>query len=221
MAHGEKRPIGRVLVALGLTLALGSVALTAGASTGSTNRARTTVSAARFHDAMRRLWEEHVVWTRLFIVSFAADLPDLPATTARLLQNQVDIGDAIKPFYGKAAGDKLTRLLKQHILTAAAVLTDAKAGDQTQLKTDLDAWYANARQIARFLHHLNPANWPLADLRSMMREHLNLTLTEATDRLGAHYRKDIADFGKIEHEILQMADALSGGIEAQFPGDFR
>ena len=80
------------------------------------------VSKRAFHDGMRRLWVDHVTWTRLFIVSFAADLPDLQATTDRLLQNQTDIGDAVKPFYGKAAGNQLTDLLTQHILTAAQVL---------------------------------------------------------------------------------------------------
>src|SRR5262245_34680160 len=65
------------------------------------------ISVRAFHDGMRQLWEEHVTWTRLFIVSFVADLPDLQPTTDRLLQNQVDIGDAIKPYYGRAAANQL------------------------------------------------------------------------------------------------------------------
>src|SRR6185369_13013956 len=63
---------------------------------------------AALHDAMRRLWEDHITWTRLFVVSAIGDLPDKGATTDRLLQNQVDIGNAIKPYYGDAAGEKLT-----------------------------------------------------------------------------------------------------------------
>src|SRR5687767_6631695 len=55
------------------------------------------------HDDMRRLWEDHITWTRLAIVTFAADAKGFPATAERLLQNQEDIGDAIKPFYGEAA----------------------------------------------------------------------------------------------------------------------
>jgi hypothetical protein len=64
---------------------------------------------------MRKLWEDHTTWTRLAIVSIAHELPDLPQTQARLMRNQTDIGDAIKPYYGRRAGNRLTALLKEHI----------------------------------------------------------------------------------------------------------
>jgi len=173
-----------------------------------------------FHDAMRKLWEDHITWTRLFIVSFAADLPDLQQTTDRLLQNQVDIGDAVKPFYGNAAGRRLTQLLTTHITTAATLLQAAKDGDTQAFDDAKAAWYANAVEIARFLHKANPAQWPLKDLRTMMRDHLDLTLAEAADRLAGDFQKDIADYDAVHVEILQMADMLSGGIIAQFPDRF-
>src|SRR5438093_2594562 len=83
-------------------------------------------SKAAFHDAMRKLWEDHVTWTRLFIVSAAGNLPDKDATTQRLLQNQTDIGNAVAEFYGPDAGNKLTALLRAHILIAANIVTAAK-----------------------------------------------------------------------------------------------
>jgi hypothetical protein len=172
------------------------------------------------HDGMRRLWIDHVTWTRLFIVSFVGDLPDLQATTNRLLRNQVDIGNAVKPFYGGAAGHHLTALLRQHILEAAGVLAAAKAGDTSAFNTAKRAWYRNARKIAGFLPAANPRNWPLMDLRHMMHRHLDLTLTEAADQLGGHYAKSVADFGRVEAEILGMADMLSSEIIAQFPNRF-
>jgi hypothetical protein len=174
-----------------------------------------------FHDGMRKLWEDHVTWTRLAIVSFAADLPDLPATEARLLRNQTDIGNAVKPYYGKKAGNQLTALLRQHILGAVALLQAAKAGDQAQIEQASDAWYANAKQIADFLHRANPHNWPRADLRSMMKIHLDQTLDEATHRLTGDFGADIRDYEHIHRHILEMADMLSDGIMAQFPHRFR
>jgi hypothetical protein len=210
-------------VATVAVLALGTSSFATTSTRSATTKAQSNeavISKRAFHDGMRRLWVDHVTWTRLFIVSFVADLPDLQATTDRLLQNQVDIGDAVKPFYGKAAGDQLTALLTQHILTAADLLSAAKAGDTAAFDQAKKDWYANARQIAKFLHDANPENWPLADLRSMMKDHLDLTLQEASDQLGGNFAASVADYDVVENEILGMADTLSSGIIAQFPKKF-
>jgi hypothetical protein len=173
------------------------------------------------HDEMRRLWEDHITWTRLFIVSAAADLPDAPATTQRLLRNQNDIGDAIKPFYGRAAGARLTSLLREHILVAADLVLAAKTGDQAAVERHSSAWYRNAREIADFLHEANPRHWPRREMRSMMRSHLDLTLAEAVAHLGRDHRADIRAYDRIHRQILAMADMLSDRIAAQFPRRFQ
>jgi hypothetical protein len=174
-----------------------------------------------FHDAMRKLWEDHITWTRLAIVSFAGDLPDLPATEQRLLRNQDDIGNAIKPYYGKAAGNRLSALLKEHILGAVALLTAAKSGDQAQIEKAAASWYANANRIADFLHAANPHNWSKREMRSMMKTHLDQTLSEAQNRLAGRYAADIRDYDAVHKHILVMADDLSAGIINQFPRRFR
>jgi hypothetical protein len=180
-----------------------------------------TARQLAFHDAMRKLWEDHVTWTRLAIVSFAAGLPDLQATEARLLANQVDIGNAIKPFYGRTAGDRLTALLKDHILGAVALLQAAKAGDQAQIAKASTAWYANANQIADFLNRANPHHWSRKAMRSMMKTHLDQTLAEAQHRLQGNFAADIRDYDAVHRHILEMADMLSDGIIRQFPKRFR
>jgi hypothetical protein len=57
-------------------------------------------------------------------------------------------------------------------------------------------------------------------MRSMMRTHLDQTLAEAADRLAGEYAADIRDYDAIHRHILKMADELSGGIVARFPGRF-
>jgi hypothetical protein len=173
-----------------------------------------------FRNEMRVLWEEHVTWTRLAIVSSAGGLPDLPTTEQRLLRNQTDIGDAIKPFYGRRAGKALTGLLRRHILTAVQILVDVKANDQVSLNADRKRWYANANQIAAFLHRANPHNWALRGLRRMMHRHLALTTQEAVAQLSGKYPVSVRAYDEVEHEILGMVDMLSTGIIAQFPGRF-
>jgi hypothetical protein len=174
-----------------------------------------------FRNDMRMLWEDHIVWTRLVIVSFAADLPDFPATAGRLLRNQDDIGDAFAPFYGRDAADQLTALLREHILIAVDVLVAARAGDQPALEEALARWDANADDIAAFLDAANPDNWPLDEMRAMMREHLALTTQEAVARLAGDFAADIAAYDAVHEQALEMADMLSTGVIEQFPHHFR
>jgi hypothetical protein len=177
-------------------------------------------SKASFHDGMRKLWEDHVTWTRLFIVSAAAGLPDKDATTQRLLQNQADIGNAVAEFYGRDAGNKLTALLRDHILIAADIVTAAKAGDNAKVASSNKRWHDNANEIAAFLHGANPKYWPLATLQSAMNMHLEQTLDEATHQLKGDYATSVKDYDRVVQHILGMADVLSDGIEAQFPAKF-
>ena len=174
-----------------------------------------------FHDAMRKLWEDHVTWTRLYIVSAVAGLPDAQPAAERLLRNQSDIGDAIKPFYGEAAGEGLTALLRPHILIAADLVKAAKAGDAAAVDAASARWSANADEIADFLSAANPTNWPKATLRAEMHHHLDLTLQEAQARLKGDWAADIAAYDAVHQHILGMADVLSGGIVRQFPRKFR
>jgi hypothetical protein len=176
-----------------------------------------------FHDAMRQLWEDHIVWTRQFIVSAATepgDLPDIGPTTDRLLANQTDIGNAFKPYYGDEVGEAVTALLREHILTAADLIAAAKAGDTAAVEAASAAWYANADEIATALNGLNPKNWPLDVMKAHMKDHLDLTLAEAVARLQGRYDDDIAAYDEVHAQILEMADMLSDGIIAQFRATF-
>jgi hypothetical protein len=173
-----------------------------------------------FQQEMRKLWEDHIVWTRLYIISAAAELPDLELTTQRLLRNQDDIGAVIASFYGQEAGDGLAALLKDHILGAADLLAAAKAGDQAMVDTASAAWYENADAIGEFLGGANPDNWPAADVAAQMRMHLDMTLQEAVARLTGDFAGDIEAYDMVHDHILTMADLLSDGIIAQFPDRF-
>lgn len=196
-----------------------SAGLAAG-SGSSSGSASGKLSTQDFQNAMRKLWEEHVTWTRLYIISVAADLPDKDVTAQRLLQNQADIGNAVKPFYGNAAGDKLTALLRDHILIAADLLAAVKSGDSAKATADSNKWYANADAIAVFLNSANPKNWPLNTLKAAMKMHLDQTLAEAAARLNGKFADDVKAYDLVENHILGMADVLSSGIIRQFPAQF-
>ena len=179
-----------------------------------------TSKALTLHDGMRKLWEDHVTWTRLAIISLEGDTPDANATVARLLQNQADIGNAIKPFYGDSAGQRLTELLREHILIAADVIAAAKDADQAKLADAQARWVTNADEIASFLHQANPHHWPLDVLTSEMHMHLRFTTEEAVAHLQGDWEGDVAAYDRVHLHILHMADLLSNGLIAQFPSRF-
>ena len=170
---------------------------------------------------MRKLWEDHITWTRLAIISLTTDSPDTQATVGRLLQNQDDIGDAIKPFYGDAAGEELSRLLREHIVGAADLLAAAKAGDADAVAASQARWRANADEIAAFLNAANPRSWKLREMKEMLYEHLDLTTSEVVARLTGDWAADVAAYDAIHLQALEMADELSTGIVKQFDRRFR
>lgn len=226
------RKVRTTIVAAGMTLALlaggssliavGSPEPKADVSSHGSHADHRAASSKRFalRTQMRKLWEDHIVWTRQFIVSSVADLPDAGTAAERLLLNQEHIGNAIATYYGEEAGDAVTALLKDHILIAADLVTAAKDGDSDAVAEESQRWDDNAVAIATFLSDANPRNWPADEMTSMMREHLDLTLAEAVARLNSDWDGDVAAYDKIHRQILHMADMLTRGIVRQFPKRF-
>jgi len=210
------------LVALSLS---GGHAMTAGAATqhdhGHATATAPTAREADLRMGMRHLWEDHVSWTRMAVISLTGDLPDTKATVARLLRNQSDIGAAIKPYYGRAAGQKLTSLLRQHILIAADLIAAAKSGDKSAIAQQQARWQSNADDIAVLLNSANPRFWKLGALKGMLYEHLGLTTQEVVARLQHRWAADVRIYDRINRQALEMADMLSSGIVAQFGSRFR
>jgi hypothetical protein len=201
--------------------ALFGVAIAAGAlsATNAAAVAARRQSGVELRMAMRKLWEDHITYTRNFIISALGGLPDQPAVTARLLSNQDDIGNAIKPFYGDAAGAQLTRLLRSHILIAADIVTAAKAGDSARVTAKQQEWSANGRELAAFLSGANP-HWPRAELAAMLQRHLDLTTGEVVSRIGSDWAADIRSYDAGHVHMLMFADVLTSGIMRQFPARF-
>jgi hypothetical protein len=178
-----------------------------------------TQSVVDLRNAMRQLWEEHIVYTRNFIISALAGLEDTNTVAERLLRNQDDIGNAIKPIYGEEAGKKLSALLRDHILIAADIVKAAKSGDNDGVTKGEKRWTENADEIAVFLSGANP-NWPVQTLKDMLYTHLALTTTEVVSRLKKDWASDIEAYDKGHAHMLMFADVLTNGIVKQFPKKF-
>ncbi|MBU3810463.1 MAG: glycosyltransferase [Candidatus Niameybacter stercoravium] len=168
----------------------------------------------------RDLWVDHVIWTRSFIVSDLASLEDKGPVLERLLKNQDDIGNSIKPYYGEEAGNKLASLLREHITLAGQVVDAAKSSNSADLEKYNKLWYDNADQIADFLSSANP-NYSNEDLKDALHTHLKLLTDQAVARLNKDWAGDIKAFDEGKNHMMHFADMLTDGIIKQFPQKFK
>ena len=181
----------------------------------------TKTSRLAYHDEWRKLWEDHITWTRIVIISILGAEDELPGTEVyigRLLQNYEDMEDALAPYYGDDA-EVLGDLIKDHLVIAAAILRAAKAG---QPLDDLVAsWYANGHDIAVQMNNMNPKAWPLEETEQMWTEHLDATLAEAVAHLTGDFAGEVAAYDDIHDMALEMADFISNGVMQQFSSRFK
>ncbi|MCA1062610.1 glycosyltransferase [Rossellomorea sp. AcN35-11] len=178
-----------------------------------------TGSRMKAKEEMRILWNDHVIYTRQYMISAVDGLEDQDVVLSRLLQNQKDIGNAIKPYYGEEAGNKLADLLTEHIVLAGKIVDAAKNGKQANVKKLNKEWYRNADDIAGFLSKANPY-WSEKALKDLLYMHLQFVTDEAVARINKDWKAHINSFDNGKSHIIQLSDTLSAGIAKQFPEKF-
>lgn len=180
-----------------------------------------TKSEVKFENDFRRLWVDHVLWTSNYITSATtAGAEDQKDVLERLLRNQEDIGNAIKPVYGEEAGNKLTDLLKEHIVLAGGIVEAAKSGDQTKLNQLNKEWYRNADDIAAFLSSANP-NLKIDELKKLLYAHLELVADDLNASLKKDWQARIVSIDDGMTHIIMMSDVISEAVVKQFPDKFK
>jgi hypothetical protein len=178
-----------------------------------------TSSRLAYHDEWRKLWEDHITWTRIVIIGILDELPGTEAYIARLLQNYEDMEEALAPYYGDEA-EVLGDLIQDHLVIAAEILTAAHDGDTAAMNDAIQRWYANAHDIAVQMNAMNPKSWPLEETEQMWTDHLDATLEEATTHLTGDFAGEVAAYDRVHDLALEMADFFSDGVMQQFPSQF-
>lgn len=172
------------------------------------------------HVELRELWVDHGNWERLFMISDLSQLPDLTATSNRLMANPIQIGEAIKPFYGNPIGTKLADLLTQHVTLASDVIRAAQTGSEESLTAAKEKWFANADEVGALIGSLGPFLVE-SDIQIMMRAHCEQLVTEARARVSGDYAGEIAAHDIVEHHLTVLSDSIAHAISNQFSGNFK
>lgn len=167
------------------------------------------------NNTLRKLWEQHIMWTRSFIISTVDNLGDIEFVTKRLLRNPSDFAAVLKNYYGSEKADKFQILLEEHLTIAGTLVNQAKDGNTEAVEETRKKWYKNASEIAAFLSEINPY-WSRQEWNKMLDEHLKITEEEAVTRLQNKYRENVAIYDDIENQALAMADYMTRGILKQF-----
>ncbi len=170
------------------------------------------------NNIIRQLWEEHITWTRLAIMSIANSSPDTQVVSGRLMRNATDFGNLFTNFYDPRMANEFSSLMKDHLSIAADLVVAAKKKDSDAVTNIDQKWHKNADDMANFLGSINPY-WNRNEIQKMMYDHLSLTKNEAVAILTNKYEEGIDLFDEIEKQALMMADSYTNGFAKQFPNN--
>ena len=178
-----------------------------------------SINEVRLLEQMNLVWEQHIMWTRMLLISIAENLKDLEATQARLLQNPKDIADIFRRYYGNMVANQIQQLLTEHLVIGKELIVALKNNNQEQATKLNTKWYQNADNMVEAFSSINPF-YPKEEIRIMLYEHLRLTTNEVNARLKGDYVEDIKAYDMVQKEILKMSQFFVMGIVQQFPNLF-
>ena len=175
-------------------------------------------TAPKLHAALRGLWHGHLVATRDYAMAVkAGDKPAEAKTADAVVANARQIANAVAGYYGADAGKGMLKLLAGHWAGVKALTDATHAGDQAAVEKAMTELAANAGEIASFLHGANPDNWPEATVDGLLLEHANDHKMLVGAIMGGDSANEAKDWTMMQEHMNTIADALAGGIAAQFP----
>lgn len=156
--------------------------------------------------ALRKLFTDHGVYTAFVLKSIVDKQDDTKIFLNRLLLNQRDIGDQLKPIIGKKSGDLVTKVLTEHIKLAGDVIKAATYGGN--LKQKMALLFENSDEVAEVLTSLNPEKLPYETTQEMFQSHNQFIVDLTLARIKKDYLKEQQLYDVYYNELLMMSDAI-------------
>ncbi|WP_203249205.1 hypothetical protein [Sporosarcina beigongshangi] len=174
---------------------------------------------AALRSTMRRLWGEHITWTRATVSSLVFSLPDVSFVMARLLRSAMDLGGTLRPFYGEEVAKRYSQLLTRYITLVGDFINATLVGNVEKAEVIEKNWFRNGTEITLFLSNINPY-LTAVEFQEMFDEQLMLIKQGMMSMLGKDLKASVDLFDLMEIGALEMADMLSNAIIKQFPYKF-
>ena len=179
-----------------------------------------TPKAVELREALRDLWQGHIFWVRnVVLATKSGDAEAAKVAEENAVKNARAIADAVIPFYGKEAADKLFGLLAGHYGAIKEYMTASYSGDNAGKDASVDKIKKNATEIAVFLSSANP-NWPKETLVSLLFAHGGHHIAQINAINDKNYATEAQIWEPMKNHMYIIADALGKGIVKQFPKKF-
>jgi hypothetical protein len=176
--------------------------------------------AVELREALRDLWVGHIFWVRnVALTTKLGDVEAAKVAEENAVKNAHALADAIIPYYGQAAANKLFGLLAGHYGAIKEYMTAAYAGNKEGADVAFDKLKKNAGEIATFLSSANP-NWPRETLLSALLAHGGHHVAQIEDFRDKNYVSEAQIWDAMIKHIYMIADTLGKGIVKQFPKKF-
>lgn len=164
-------------------------------------------------EAFRKLFTDHACYT-VFVLKGIIDKNDsVTVFLNRLLDNQKDIGDQLKPIIGEENGNRVTDLLKEHIRLAGEVIKSISAKERSKLLNEkIAVLLDNGDEFSRFLSSLSPDKLPEREMIDMFERHNSFVKDMAIARRNKDYLEEQKLYDAYYNEILEMSDAIVNAL---------
>jgi len=176
--------------------------------------------AVELRETLRDLWVGHIFWVRnVALTTKLGDAEAAKVAEENVVKNAHEIADAVIPFYGKEAANRLFGLLAGHYGAIKEYMTASYAENKEGKDVAFDKLKKNAEEIAAFLSSANP-NWPKETLVSLLLAHGGHHVAQINAFEEKNFSSEAQIWNAMIKHIYVIADALGKGIVKQFPKKF-
>jgi hypothetical protein len=213
----ERKMLRKVFTSILVVSALVLLAASPSLAKEKTKIMKESPKAVELREALRDLWTGHIFWVRnVVLATKLGDAEGAKVAEENVVKNARSIADAIVPFYGQAAADKLFGLLAGHYGAIKEYMTASYAGSKEGKDAAVDKIRKNAVEIATFLSSANP-NWPKETLVSLLFAHGGHHIAQIDAFATKDYVSESQTWEMMKNHMYVIADALGKGIVKQFP----